>query len=252
MAKQPLHLVLLHGFASNKFIWQDFAAVLAQEYQVTVLDLPGYGDNLVPECDTLEAIAKNIIEQVSPPVIWMGWSLGGLIAWQLAKQYPELTQGVITFAANPKFIAADDWPGGGLNNFNVLKKVLLTQPELIMARFLNLQTRGTASDRGLQKCLNAIQKKYPTPPSTILKRDLDFLETTDFRASLQQLACPQLNIWGAEDRLIPAAVCDALKDLCPSAQNVTIAQAAHVPFISHQRECLSHINKFIHESIAID
>ena len=80
-------VVLIHGWGLNHAIWQPVADVLATDYQVLVLDLPGYGlATHYPEPYSLEAITDQLAAQVPAQSFVLGWSLGGLVerSWHCA------------------------------------------------------------------------------------------------------------------------------------------------------------------------
>ena len=79
-------LVLLHGWGLHSPIWKEFAPTLAQHFRVTVIDLPGYGESKYDPktAKSLPKLAEQLLEYAPPQAIWLGWSLGGLIASYLA------------------------------------------------------------------------------------------------------------------------------------------------------------------------
>jgi pimeloyl-[acyl-carrier protein] methyl ester esterase len=239
MNKKNIHLVLIHGFAANKTIWYKLAKELEKTYSVQAVNLPGYGDE-----------SSDILQQTKKPVIWVGWSLGGLIARELGQQRPEYTQGIITLASNPKLIASDDWPCGiNYGGFHALEKLFIRHPSAALTRFFTLQ--GQDLERDDRKQLLTLKKQAESVPVEILLRDLNKLGNTDQREMISKLTVPQLNIFGTEDRIVPASVAEQLKHLSPHAQNVTINGAGHVLLLSHVTECLTSIHQFINESITI-
>jgi pimeloyl-[acyl-carrier protein] methyl ester esterase len=50
--------------------------------------------------------------------IWLGWSLGGLVASQIALPHPERVQALVT-ASSPCFSAQEEWPGSSLTCWRV-------------------------------------------------------------------------------------------------------------------------------------
>lgn len=253
MPKKNIQLVLIHGFAANKNIWGTFAEKLAQQYTVHCIDLPGYGTQTQVMAAHLSDLAQHVLTQVNPEsspqhFIWLGWSLGGLVAAYLAQTAPQYTQGLITLAFNPKFIADKDWPCGvRFSAFAMLEQMFKRKAEKALAQFYNLQGQGldTLSEQQLQHFKEEV---VSTPPQTLL-RDLNLLATRDTRDIISELTCPWLNILGGKDPLVPISLIEQLKRLSAHAQNVTIEEAGHVMFLSHRAECLTPIHQFINESI---
>lgn len=248
MNKKDIHLVLIHGFVFNKTIWHDLAEKLAQTYTVHLVDLPGYGEQKEIKAHSLADMTNAILNQVdlaSQKFIWVGWSLGGCLARNLAQIAPQATQGVITFAANPQFVANTDWPCGiARDAFENLKNLFINKPGKALTRFLMLQAGLNIKRPG-----ETFQPYYTPLAPDILLRDLSLLEHTDLRELIGQLTVPQLNIFGENDHLIPITVVDHLKCLSARAQNVTIKDAGHALLLSHVTDCLTLMDQFINESI---
>jgi pimeloyl-[acyl-carrier protein] methyl ester esterase len=252
MNNKDIHLVLIHGFAFNKIIWAALAEQLAATYTVHVIDLPGYGEHAHKNACDLPTLCEQVLAQVRGPskFIWVGWSLGGLIARTLAQVAPQNTQGVITLASTPQFIASPNWPCGiPYDEFHKLEQLFISQPEKALTRFFMLQGQGL--DRTITRQLLALKKYSESLPLDVLLRDLQLLAHSDLRKLCQQLTFPQLNILGTADRLVPIAVLEPLKHLSALAQNVTIEGAGHILLLSHVTECLTSIHQYINESIII-
>ncbi len=238
MNKKNIHLVLIHGFATNKTIWNKLAAQLEKDYTVRAIDLPGYG------------LSTPMLEQIKKPVIWVGWSLGGIIARTLAEQTPQYTQGIITLASNPKFVANDNWPCGiNQDAFHALQQLFMNHSDKALTRFFTLQGQGL--NRCDRNTLQILKKQMESLPLDVLLQGLKLLAHTDQREMLSKLTVPQLNLLGTDDPLVPVTLIEQLKRLSPRAQNVTMQGAGHVLLLSHVSECLTTIHQYINESIII-
>ena len=92
-AGQPL--ILLHGFPETWYSWRENIDSLALYFQVIALDLKGYGDTDKPTGDySLPTLSREIADlirtlKLEKPVL-VGHDWGGFIAWDVARNYPEL------------------------------------------------------------------------------------------------------------------------------------------------------------------
>ncbi|WP_205352098.1 alpha/beta fold hydrolase, partial [Vibrio cholerae] len=77
---QGQDLVLVHGWGMNGAVWQQTAQALSDHFRVHVVDLPGYGHSTEQHAASLEEIAQALLENAPRNAIWVGWSLGGLVA----------------------------------------------------------------------------------------------------------------------------------------------------------------------------
>ncbi|NMH65054.1 2-succinyl-6-hydroxy-2,4-cyclohexadiene-1-carboxylate synthase [Shewanella salipaludis] len=87
-------LVLLHGFLGDRHDWRAMLPLLGRHFHCLCIDLPGHGDSRAVELPTpgLSACAAEIIQSLEARGIGqfhlLGYSLGGRIALQLAKEFP--------------------------------------------------------------------------------------------------------------------------------------------------------------------
>ena len=81
------HLVLLHGWGLNAQVWDCITPQLASHFTLHLVDLPGYGRSGGYGAMSLEAMAQRVLELAPPQAVWLGWSLGGLVASQVAMNF---------------------------------------------------------------------------------------------------------------------------------------------------------------------
>ena len=77
-------LVLVHGWGMNGAVWQQTVNALEADFRVHVVDLPGYGHSSHCHAQDLEEIAQQLLAEAPKHAIWVGWSLGGLVATHMA------------------------------------------------------------------------------------------------------------------------------------------------------------------------
>ncbi|VFS85722.1 Pimelyl-[acyl-carrier protein] methyl ester esterase [Raoultella planticola] len=95
----------------NARVWDCVTPELASHFTLHLVDLPGYGRSSGFGALSLEEMAQQVLSQAPEQAIWLGWSLGGLVASQIALQHPGRVQALVTVASSPCFGADGDWPG---------------------------------------------------------------------------------------------------------------------------------------------
>ena len=227
-------LILLHGFMESKTIWDDFTDTLQKGFTVLAIDLPGHGDShdyevgsLAPEC-----VARSIAES-TPPAIWIGWSLGGLIGLRGALDFPDQVRGLVEIAASPRFVRADDWRDAvPATIFREFGAGLVSAFRPAIERFLSLETLGSANAQEELRELKAHVFERGEPSEQALLDGLAILDTVDYRDEVSRLAMPNLWIAGRRDRLIPPSAMRWAASQSGRGEFLEIS-AGHAPFLSH-------------------
>lgn len=242
-------LVLLHGWGFNSSIWHEFATQLAQQYRVTLIDLPGCGrSGFPPEKYDLAMLKKSILQVAPAKATYIGWSLGGMLAMAITAEHPERVERLMTICSAPRFIATQNWPGVALEMLNDFSAKLIANYQATLTRFLLLQMLNVPERQKITKILKEKLLQEGAPSIEALAGGLTVLRDTDLRSQLQQITCPQLYIFGRLDVLVPALVQQQIQLLAPAAQTVLMERAAHVPFLSHLHETLAHVWDFLNNA----
>ena len=233
------HLVLLHGWGLNAEVWNCITGELASQFTLHLVDLPGFGRSRGFGAMSVEERAQQVLDAAPQHAIWLGWSLGGLVASQIALTHPERVRALVTVASSPCFSAQDDWPGIKPDVLAGFQKQLSEDFQRTVERFLALQTMGTDTARQDARALKQTVLSLPMPDVEVLNGGLEILKTVDLREPLAALAMPHLRIYGYLDGLVPRKVVPVLDSLWPQSEPLVINKAAHAPFISHPAEFCS-------------
>ena len=101
-------VVLLHGFTGSARTWRGLAEALAPEFTTLAIDVVGHGASDAPEgveryamrCavdDLVQAVRECGFERAT----WLGYSMGGRTALQVAVYRPEAVSALILESASP-------------------------------------------------------------------------------------------------------------------------------------------------------
>jgi len=245
----PPELVVLHGWGMHSLVWDEVMPALLLHFQVTVVDLPGLGRSPVASSDyTLDNIVEQVLAVAPQRAVWLGWSLGGMVAIRAASQFPQRVSGLITVATSPRFVADADWPLAMQPAvLDAFYQVLLEDAEGTLIRFLSLQCKGSATIKDDIRALKELVYFHGIPARKALQGGLDILKSADLRADLAQIQCPTLHVFGEHDHLVPVGVSDAITALQPQAQTAVIKGVAHLPFLSAPDLFMAACNDFLRE-----
>jgi len=229
-------LVLLHGWGMNAAVWSDLAAALAGQCRVTLIELPGHGESPLLPGGSLAQWARACIEAAPPRAVWLGWSLGALVALQAALEAPSRITRLLLTAGTPRFVQSEDWPCAMPQaTFQQFSGALAQDPQTALDRFLALQVRGTADARVTLRSLRGGFRERPAALPQALEQGLELLRSSDLRPYLGGLDCPSRWLLGERDTLVPWTVARQLPGVLPGARVEVLAGAGHAPFLSHRQ-----------------
>ena len=247
-------LVLIHGIATDRSIWDLVMPVLARTRRVVALDVPGFGGSEpVGEDFELSAVAERIVDGLASEGLTgqfdlVGHSLGGGIAIVLAAAHPQLVRRLVLVA-----------PAGLRPLPATVSNLLAASADAVLAA-----RRGAAPltdtwwGRRLLLALTAADAAELPPTvarqmveaSAAAKRTAPALATitsADLRFALARTRMPLGVIWGAADRTVPIRALDDLLEARPDATTVRIADAGHVPMIERPEQFVEALRGLIQD-----
>ncbi|BAJ00139.1 pimeloyl-ACP methyl ester esterase BioH [Shewanella violacea] len=240
-------IVMLHGWGMNSAVFTPLHLSLS-EYRVHYVDLPGFGHSSAIEGDINDWL-EVLISRLPEKAIWVGWSLGGLLATLAALNYPNRVTGLVTIASSPCFMAREEqkWPGIPPHVLSQFGESLHKDLGKTVERFLTIQAMGSATAKEDIKQLKKLVLARPLPDSKALLQGLNMLECVDLRPKLDLINLPWLRIWGRLDGLVPRRVPPLMPLNETLYRDIILPKASHAPFVSHTDEFLAGFVTWIEE-----
>lgn len=245
-AGQGPSLVLIHGWGLHGGIWSDLLPRLSRDYRVICPDLPGHGASpRVPDLD-LDKLVELVAYNAPRKATYVGWSLGGIIAMELARRLPRRVERLVLMATTPRFLVGAGWPCGVATDvLDSFATGLAADYRKTVRDFLTLQVRGDSHGVELLRTLRRRVFAHGQPDPKALADCLEVLAGTDLRDRLEGLDHPALIVAGEHDRLCPAEASHRLAGMLARAQLQVIGGAGHAPFLSHRRAVLDRVQQFL-------
>ena len=254
-------LVLLHGWAVNSLIWNPILDQLRDRYELTVLDLPGYGTQIHYDGDhDIETVVGDVLSRAPEVANWVGWSLGGTIALAAAIAQPQRFEKLQLISTTPRFLNSEQflnsqqWNHGvAIEPFEALAQGFESDYFKSLKRFLLLQTfsEDPAEKKqsvALVRELSSLLSQSDPPSQSTLQSGLQLLRQTDLRDQLRKLTIQTQVIAGQSDRVVPMAASEYLFDqlvdghLGHSFKSLT---GGHLPFLQSPSDYIGCLEEFI-------
>ncbi|WP_051233912.1 alpha/beta fold hydrolase [Halomonas halocynthiae] len=214
----PLCLTLLSGWGVDARIWQSLAPFWPENVNVRAVDWPGYCHTPPLSSHTLADLACAMAEPLQTQSVWVGWSLGGLLATALTAYLPE-PQGIILLGAGERFCADD---GVTDNELKAFIRAFERKPYSTWRHFLRWQTQGEPDPRLAYRMLSDLLVK-PAADTATLSAGLNWLAKIDNRKRLASLSCPVIQLVGDADPLVGTP---------QRLKSQVLADAGHCPMLS--------------------
>ena len=101
-------LLMLHGLGSTKKDWDAQVPFFSKSYRVITLDLRGHGGSSKPAdaygVGLMTEDVKAFLDQLNiKKATFIGFSMGGAIAFQMAASYPEYVEDLVIVNSGPDF-----------------------------------------------------------------------------------------------------------------------------------------------------
>lgn len=242
------NLTLLHGWGLNGAVWNGVRDALAEHYTLHIVDLPGHGHSHDAATGAIADMTDAIAGAIPARSHLLGWSLGGLVAHDLARRHPGRINKLILVATTPSFLQRDNWPHAMLPavlaNFGA--RLSNNYAETIKS-FLALQVLNTPNIRDTVTVLRNAITSHGKADHVALLSALAILRTTDLREQVPHIPHTTLVLQGDHDALTPEPAGRWLANHLPRAQYVMMPHAAHAPFLSHRTSFLHELNLFLTE-----
>lgn len=236
-------LILLPGWGLGVSPMEPLAAALRgldEHLRVEIEPLPEL-ESSDPE-EWLDELDSTI-----PQDAWLGgWSLGGMLASQLAARRGDRCCGLLTLASNASFVSHEQWPSampGG--TFDAFLAGCEADPRMTLKRFTLLCAQGAEDPRGLSRLLLG---GAPNSSAPVLMSGLQVLAQLDTRQALQAFRGPQLHLFAGLDGLVPAEAAGDLLSLLADVEIGLIEQASHAFLLEDPHGVAGAIHAFLHES----
>ena len=259
-------IVLVHGITSNSSTWERVMPYLAKRFTVIAPDLIGHGDSAKPRGDySLGAYASGVRDVLvalgHDRATFVGHSLGGGVAMQLAYQFPERCERLVLV----------DSGGLGREVSLLLRAATLPGSEFVLP--LLASARVLDGGRGIARVFGRVGLRVGTDVSEMARGHASLHDREARQAFVHTLRTivepggqrvsamdrlylaqhiPFLLIWGEQDRIIPASHGRAAHLQVPGSRLEILPEAGHFPQLDEPQRFIDVVTDFMDTTEAAD
>ena len=248
-------LLFLGYFNSNMDAWDPAVTnSLAADHEVVLFDNAGVGASggetpytvaeMMPQCVAFcRALGLKAVHVV-------GFSLGGMIAQQLALDHPDLVQRLILLGTAPR--------GGEGLTFTELSAEEQADPvAFLLGAFFTPSDASQAAGRQYMRRLESRTKVRDLPVSRnsavaqlAAIREWGTIPASGRYATLQKITHPTLIVHGNKDVVVGPLNALILAEQLPNAQLIVYSDSSHGAQYQHARTFLQHVMLFLTDTHA--
>lgn len=233
-----LTLLLIHGFPLNSNLWEPQMDDLRDVARMLAPDLRGHGlsdqgkspYSIQLMADDCLALLQSV--GVQEPVVLCGHSMGGYVAFEFYRRYPEWVAAIILVATR----AAPDSPEGREGRDRMADAARQNGVPAIASQMLPkvLAPENYDNDRELVGFVRDMMES--TSLNGVVGALQAMKERDDSRPLLPEIDVPVLIICGDDDQLIPLSEAEEMRDALPNAELALIPGAGHLPNLEQPLE----------------
>jgi pimeloyl-ACP methyl ester carboxylesterase len=243
-------LVLVMGFGGDHLSWGFQIAALRERHRVITFDNRGSGRSSAPDIPyTTRMMADDTVALMDQlgldRVHLLGVSLGGMIAQEIALEYPERIR---TLQLHCTIARPDGYTMALLESLRLVRaQAGVDVAQRLMALYLFAPSTFNERREFIDMLLYAASV-HPYPQTAVgFARQGDAVTTHDALDRLSAITCPTLVAVGEEDQLAPVRFARQITGAIPHAEFHTVPKAGHVFFWEKPAEfnalCLNFLSK---------
>lgn len=218
-------VVLLSGWGIDARIWHPLAPYWPGDWRVLTPDWPGYRDHPpLTDPGNLDELAGRMADSLPADSLWVGWSLGGLLAACLLNRLPR-PRALVMLGMGDRFIN-DQQLGQSMTHqaLNDFIEAFERNSSAAWHHFIRWQLRGEPQSRQALSQLRSWSGDTPPADSLTLRHGLRHLQSLNVGPALHTARCPVYRLRGIHDPLVP-----------PHEDEHTLKGCGHCPQLSQPK-----------------
>ena len=219
-------ILCIHGFPLSHELWLPAATALGDRYRFIMPDLRGMGQSGVTDDASMQVYAEDLAAlldhlKITEPVTVMGLSMGGYVAFEFVRRYPQRVA---------RLILADTQAGADSDQKKqeraTVAQQVLQKGAYVVGDGMLPKLFAENADAALLDEWHAILNK--TDPRGVAAALHAMAARPDSRDSFSDIKVPTLVVVGEQDAITPPKLAKEMADGIEGAQLEIISGAGHM------------------------
>jgi pimeloyl-ACP methyl ester carboxylesterase len=246
-------VLLVHGFPLDHTMWDSQIEALCEHARVLVPDLRGFGKSPLGPLDSMggismERYADDLAEfldaveiRADRPVVFVGLSMGGYIAWQFVRKYPSRLR-ALALLDTRSLADTDEARAGRIKMADNVAEWGSGRVAEMMGPKLVAPDAYKANSKVVADLRRVVTN---TSPAAIAAAQRGLAGRPDMTSFLAKIRVPTLVIVGSEDAISPPAELEAIAAAIPNAEYVVIPDSGHMTTMENPDAVNAALSRFI-------
>ncbi|MDD5449903.1 MAG: alpha/beta hydrolase [Candidatus Omnitrophica bacterium] len=230
----PDNLIFLHGWGTSPSVWKHQLDYFSAKYNVSA---PILASSLTIECEASRRDHRPLTIDPRLSTILIGWSYGGMLAIELAAQYPSKFSGLVLVGSSAKFSSGMN-PVIIKNLLRNLKRDFETTMKNCYRTFFSKEEFGF---------IDGFMQDEALPDKKFTIDLLAKLAQLDLKGILKAISVPALIIHGDQDQICPCEAGAFLNKNIKCSRLEIIKGAGHMPFYTNPAKFNAILEEFIED-----
>ena len=224
---QGFPLVFIHGFPLSRGAWSKQVEAFKANYRVLAPDLRGLGES-EPSAGpvSMSSYANDVQELLkrlgTGPVVLVGHSMGGYVALEFARAFPDLLRGLVLVGTK----AGPDSPEAAASRRTAAEEVRQKGPSVVVEAMAAKMLSTSNVDEAMAATVRGLMASARS--EGIIGALLGMAERSDAAAWIGKIHVPTLVIAGCDDTVISPSESESLAKSIPGAKLKLIPGAGHL------------------------
>ncbi|MBI2385849.1 MAG: alpha/beta fold hydrolase [Elusimicrobia bacterium] len=209
-------VVLLHAFPMSGAMWEPQISAL-KRFRVLIPDLRGFGGTPLAAPWLIEHAAADVLESFDGKAVFVGLSMGGYVALQIAAAAPERVAGLVLCDTR----AEPDANENKAKRAAAIDFVRKNGVEPFLGPFL----KDAIANLQASSFLHGVAAK--SSPEAVMAALAALAARPDAVPGLSKITAPTAVLVGSQDKITPLPLSEAMRSRIPGAELHLIPDAGH-------------------------
>lgn len=243
------YLIMLPGWGMKSIVWNKLNNLLSKDFELIFIDW----DDVLSLDGFKEKVIEFIIQKKLSSFSLLGWSLGSLVAQDIASDNIWNIKNLILVGCTSSFIQHKESGyniGWSRRILERMKSILYKDPQETLYNFYDAMFSDEEKSKNYNnQFLQTVKNNTDNQSINSLSLGLDYLMQTDLRIKSPYIIAPLLIIQGENDTICPLDGAVYIKNITLNSNIEIIKGVGHIPFFTNPDVCYNLISKFIAKNI---